>query len=53
VSSSIVVIGPAAVLPALRARLEPTAEVHEFTDAEALEAIDHLARDGAHQPVEG
>jgi hypothetical protein len=47
VSSSIVVIGPAAVLPALRARLEPTAEVHEFTDAEALEALDHVFR---HRP---
>jgi hypothetical protein len=47
VSSSIVVIGPAAVLPALRARLEPTAQVHEFTDAEALEALDHVFR---HRP---
>jgi hypothetical protein len=47
VSSSIVVIGPAAVLAALRARLEPSAEVHEFTDAEALEALDHVFR---HRP---
>ena len=47
VSSSIVLIGPAAVLPALRARLEPTAELHAFTDAEALEAMDHVFR---HRP---
>lgn len=37
-------IGPADVLPALRGRLEPGADVQTFTDSEALEALDHIIR---------
>lgn len=43
-SSSIVIIGPAETLPALRERLDSGAELHAFTDAEALEALDHIFR---------
>lgn len=46
-SSSIVIIGPADTLPALRERLDSGAELHAFTDAEALEALDHIFR---HRP---
>jgi hypothetical protein len=43
VSSTIVVIGPADAIPALRERLDSGgAEMHAFTDAEALEALDHI-----------
>jgi hypothetical protein len=44
VSSSIVLIGPAHALPALCERLDAGAELHTFTDAEALEALDHVMR---------
>jgi archaeosine-15-forming tRNA-guanine transglycosylase len=44
VSSSIVLIGPSAVLPALRERLTPGADVQGFTDTETLEALDHIVR---------
>lgn len=44
VSSSIVLIGPAHALPALGERLDSGAELHTFTDAEALEALDHVIR---------
>jgi hypothetical protein len=44
VSSSIVLIGPADSIPALRERLDSGAEMHTFTDAEALEALDHIIR---------
>ena len=37
-------IGPAGVLPALRERLTPGAEVQGFTDTETLEALDHIVR---------
>ena len=43
-SSSIVLIGPAGALPALRERLTPGAEVQSFTDTETLEALDHIVR---------
>lgn len=43
-SSSIVLIGPADAIPALRERLDSGAEMHTFTDAEALEALDHIIR---------
>ncbi|MFN2444215.1 MAG: hypothetical protein ABR606_01285 [Vicinamibacterales bacterium] len=46
-SSSIVIIGPADSIPALRERLDSGAELHTFTDAEALEALDHIFR---HRP---
>jgi hypothetical protein len=42
--SSIVVIGPAEALPALQERLDSGVELHTFTDAEALEALDHIIR---------
>lgn len=42
--SSVVLIGPADVLPALRARLEPGPGVVTFSDAEALEALDFIIR---------
>ena len=35
--SSIVLIGPSDALPALRERVDAGAELHTFTDAEALE----------------
>jgi hypothetical protein len=44
VSSSIVLIGPSASIPALRERLTPGAEVQTFTDTETLEALDHIVR---------
>lgn len=44
VSSSIVLIGPAPALPGLCERLDSGAELHTFTDAEALEALDHVIR---------
>jgi hypothetical protein len=37
-----VLIGPADSLPALQARLDPSAEVETFTDGEALEALDRI-----------
>lgn len=43
-SSSIVLIGPAAALPSLRERLTPGAEVQTFTDAETVSALDHIVR---------
>jgi hypothetical protein len=44
VSPSIVLIGPSDALPALRERLDSGAELHQFTDHEALEALDHIIR---------
>jgi hypothetical protein len=41
---SIVLIGPADALPALRERVDSGAELHTFTEAEALEALDHIMR---------
>ena len=43
-ASSIVVIGPAETLPVLCERLDSGAELHTFTDHEALEALDHVIR---------
>ena len=43
-SSSIVLIGPPDAIPALRERLDSGAELHTFTDAEALEALDHIIK---------
>ena len=43
-SSRIVLIGPLDSLPALQERLDPKADVQTFTDAEALEALDHIIR---------
>ena len=43
-SSRIVLIGPADSLPGLKERLDPKAEVQEFTDGEALEALDYIIR---------
>lgn len=43
-SSSIVIIGPPDALPSLRERVDSGAELHTFTDAEALEALDHIIR---------
>lgn len=37
-------IGPPDAIPALRERLDSGAELHTFTDAEALEALDHIIR---------
>jgi hypothetical protein len=42
--SSIVLIGPSESLPALRERVDSGAELHTFTDQEALEALDHIIR---------
>ena len=42
--SRIVLIGPADALPGLKERLDPKAEVQEFTEGEALEALDHIIR---------
>jgi hypothetical protein len=42
--SSIVLIGPSDALPTLRERLDSGAELHTFTDQEALEALDHIVR---------
>jgi hypothetical protein len=44
VSSSIVLIGPSDALPVMRERLDSGAELHQFTDQEALEALDHIIR---------
>lgn len=44
VSASIVLIGSAEALPQLRDRLGAGPEVQTFTDAEALEALDHIIR---------
>jgi hypothetical protein len=44
VSSSIVLIGPSEALPALRERVDSGADLHTFTDQEALEALDHIIR---------
>jgi hypothetical protein len=44
VSPSIVLIGPSDALPAMRERLDSGAELHQFTDQEALEALDHIIR---------
>jgi hypothetical protein len=41
---SIVLIGPADALPALRERVDSGVELHTFTEAEALEALDHIIR---------
>ena len=46
-SSSIVLIGPPDTLPTLRARLDAGSGLESFTDAEALEALDHIIR---HKP---
>ena len=43
-SSSIVLIGPSEALPALRERVDSGADLHTFTDQEALEALDHIIR---------
>ena len=43
-SPSIVLIGPADALPALRERLDSGIELHAFTEADALEALDHIIR---------
>lgn len=43
-ASRIVLIGPADALPGLKERLDPKAEVQEFTEGEALEALDHIIR---------
>ena len=43
-ASRIVLIGPADALPGLKERLDPKAEVQEFTESEALEALDHIIR---------
>jgi len=47
VSATIVVIGPERTLPTLRARFESGGRVHSFTDAEAIEALEHIFR---HRP---
>jgi hypothetical protein len=44
VSASIVLIGPSEALPVLRERVDSGAELHTFTDQEALEALDHIIR---------
>lgn len=44
VSASIVLIGPSEALPTLRERVDSGAELHTFTDQEALEALDHIIR---------
>lgn len=41
---SIVLIGPADALPALRERVDSGAELHSFSEAEAIEALDHIIR---------
>lgn len=46
-SATIVVIGPERTLPTLRARLETGGRVHSFTDAQAIEALEHIFR---HRP---
>jgi hypothetical protein len=44
VSSSIVLIGPAEAIPGMRERVDSSADTQTFTDAEALEALDHIIR---------
>jgi hypothetical protein len=44
VSSRIVLIGPSDALPGLQERLDPSAEVQNFTDSEALEALDYIIK---------
>jgi hypothetical protein len=44
VASSIVLIGPSEALPTLRERVDSGAELHTFTDQEALEALDYIIR---------
>jgi PilZ domain len=48
VSASIVLIGSSEALPSLRDRIDSGAQVQTFTDAEALEALDHIIR---HKPT--
>ena len=43
-SSSIVLIGPSDAIPGLRERVDSGADLHTFTDQEALEALDHIIR---------
>jgi hypothetical protein len=47
VSATIVVIGPEHTLQTLSARFESGGRVHSFTDAEAIEALEHIFR---HRP---
>lgn len=47
VSASVVIVGPVEALPALRDFLDSGAELHAFTDGDALEALDHIIR---HKP---
>jgi hypothetical protein len=44
VSSSIVLIGPADALPALRERFDPRGELRAFAESDALDALDHIVR---------
>lgn len=46
-SASVVIVGPMEALPALRERLDSGAELHVFTEDDALEALDHVIR---HKP---
>lgn len=46
-SASVVIVGPVEALPALRDRLDSGAELHAFSDGDALEALDHVIR---HKP---
>ena len=41
-------IGPSDALPGLQERLQPGADVRAFTDAEAIEALDHVIRHKPH-----
>ncbi len=43
-SSSIVLIGPADALPALRERFDPRGELRAFAEVDALDALDHIVR---------
>jgi hypothetical protein len=47
VSASVVIVAPAEALPALRDRFDSGAELHAFTEGDALEALDHIIR---HKP---
>ena len=42
--SSIVLIGPADAIPSLRERLSSGAELQTFTDAEAVQALEHIVK---------
>jgi PilZ domain-containing protein len=44
VSSSVVLIGPSHALPSLRERVDPGADLHSFSETQALEALDHIIR---------